>query len=175
MNFQANEIELAIGSSVRLISNSSADITQWQWTPPTGLDNSGIANPTASPKQSITYTCIASNGGGCVARDQVTIRVICKNTNVFIPNTFSPNGDGQNEVFYPRGTGLFRIKSMLIFNRWGEVVFENKDFQPNDPSAGWNGTYPGKKAPSDVYIYMVEILCDNNTVIPAKGSITLLR
>ena len=67
MNFQTNEITLSVGSSVRLMSNSSADITQWQWTPSTGLDNAGVANPIASPKQTVTYTCIASNGGGCIA------------------------------------------------------------------------------------------------------------
>jgi gliding motility-associated-like protein len=101
--------------------------------------------------------------------------VICNNQNFFVPNTFSPNGDGQNEVFYPRGSGLFRIKSMLVFNRWGQVVFEKRDFAPNDQSAGWTGTFKGQKASADVYIYMMEILCDNNTVIPVKGNVTLLR
>jgi hypothetical protein len=64
---------------------------------------------------------------------------------------------------------------VTIFNRWGQVVFERKDFAPNDPSAGWTGTFKGQKASADVYIYMMEILCDNNTVIPVKGNVTLLR
>ena len=101
--------------------------------------------------------------------------VVCGKENVFIPNTFSPNGDGRNEIFYPKGTGLFRIKSMRIFNRWGEVVFENKEFAANDASAGWNGTFKGKVASSDVYIYTMEILCENNAIIPFKGNVTLLR
>jgi hypothetical protein len=55
------------------------------------------------------------------------------------------------------------------------VVYERKDFAPNDPSVGWTGTFQGQKASADVYIYMMEILCDNNTVIPVKGNVTLLR
>jgi gliding motility-associated-like protein len=101
--------------------------------------------------------------------------MVCGKENVFIPNTFSPNGDGRNEVFYPKGTGLFRIKSMRIFNRWGEIVFEKKEFTPNDPSAGWNGMFKGKAASPDVYIYTMEILCENNSIIPFKGNVTLLR
>ncbi len=175
MNFQANDITLPVGSSVRLISNSSADITQWQWTPPQGLDNAGAANPVASPKQTITYTCIASNGGGCVARDQVTVNVVCKNTNVFIPNTFSPNGDGMNDLFYARGTGLFNIKSFRIFNRWGQLIFERYNVTPNTASSGWDGTYNGNAMQSDVYVYMMEVVCENGSIIPVKGNVTLLR
>jgi gliding motility-associated-like protein len=175
MNFQSNDITLSVGSSVRLISNSSADITQWQWTPSAGLDNAGSANPLASPRQTTTYTCIASNGGGCVSRDQVTIRVICKNTNVFIPNTFSPNGDGMNDIFFPRGTGLFNIKSFRIFNRWGQLIFERYNVAPNTVSQGWNGTYNGKDVQTDVYVYMMEVVCENGSIIPMKGNVTLLR
>jgi gliding motility-associated-like protein len=175
MNFQANEITLSVGSSVRLLSNSTADITQWQWTPSTGLDNAASANPVASPKQTVTYTCIASNGGGCIARDEVTVRVICKNTNVFIPNTFSPNGDGMNDLFYPRGTGLFTVKTFRIFNRWGQLVFERYNVLPNNAAHGWNGTYNSKQMQSDVYVYMMEILCENGSIIPVKGNVTLLR
>lgn len=175
MNFQSGEITLSVGSSVRLLSNSSSDITQWQWTPSIGLDNAGSANPVASPKQTVTYTCIASNGGGCVARDEVTVRVICKNTNVFIPNTFSPNGDGMNDLFYPRGTGLFTVKTFRIFNRWGQLVFERYNVLPNNATDGWNGTYNHKPLQSDVYVYMMEILCENGNVIPVKGNVTLLK
>lgn len=175
MNFQTGEIVLSVGSSVRLVSNSSPDITQWQWQPATGLDNAGSANPVASPKQTITYSCIASNGGGCVARDEVTIRVICKNTNVFIPNTFSPNNDGMNEMFYPRGTGLFTVKSFRIFNRWGQLIFEKYNMLPNSSADGWNGTFNGKMLQPDVYVYMMEIVCENGMNIPVKGNVTLLR
>ena len=90
-------------------------------------------------------------------------------------NTFSPNGDGQNDVFYPRGTGITSIKSMLIFNRWGELVFERKDFALNDVTAGWNGTFKTRPLTADVYVYVVEVQCGNNEVYGMKGNVTLMR
>jgi gliding motility-associated-like protein len=116
-----------------------------------------------------------TNQGGCVSRDNLTINVICNGANVFIPNTFSPNGDGSNDIFYPRGTGLFSIKSARIFNRWGEIVYEKNDFFANDTRAGWDGTYKGRKLTPDVYVYIIEVLCDNNTTLPFKGNVALIK
>jgi len=110
----------------------------------------------------------------CVSKGDVTVQVVCDNQNFFVPNTFSPNGDGSNDVFYPRGTGLFRIKALRIFNRWGEVVFEKREFQPNDPSSGWNGMYKGQKATTDVYVYQIEIYCNNDQVIKFAGNVALI-
>ena len=64
---------------------------------------------------------------------------------------------------------------MRIFNRWGELVFERKDFVANESAAGWNGTVKGKPADQDVYVYLIEIICDNATVIPLKGNVALIR
>ncbi len=175
VNIPADEIVLNVGASVRLLSNSSPDITSWQWQPVAGLNNAFIAEPLASPKQTTTYSVVASNGGGCVSRDQITVEVICKNTSVFIPNTFSPNNDGVNEIFYPRGTGLFNVKSFRIFNRWGQLVFERYNAAPNSSADGWNGKFNNKDLQSDVYIYMMEVICENGFSIPLKGNVTLLR
>lgn len=175
MNIQSDEIVINAGASVRLLSNSSPDITHWQWQPVTGLDNPFIAEPLASPKQTTTYSVVASNGGGCVSRDEVTVRVVCKNTSVFIPNTFSPNNDGVNEMFFPRGKGLFIVKSFRIFNRWGQLVFERYNVSPNNAADGWNGQYNGKTLTTDVYVYMMEIVCENGFIIPVKGNVTLLK
>jgi gliding motility-associated-like protein len=100
---------------------------------------------------------------------------VCNEKNYFIPNTFSPNGDGTNDVFYPRGSGINRIFSMRIFNRWGELVFERKDFNANEAAAGWNGTVKGKPAEQDVYVYIIEFICDNATIIPYRGNVALIR
>ena len=92
-----------------------------------------------------------------------------------MPKTFSPNGDGANDVFGPRGSGIFSINLLRIFNRWGEVVFEKVNFLPNDASAGWDGTVKGLRVNSDVYVYTAEILCENNTPMIVNGNIALLR
>jgi len=91
-----------------------------------------------------------------------------------MPNTFSPNNDGSNDAFYPRGKGLYSIKTLRIFNRWGEIVFEKKDFPVNSPSSGWDGTYKGKKPQPDVYVYQVEVICDNGELIKLDGNIALI-
>ncbi len=168
-------ITINVGNGSSLLMNYTGNITSYNWTPNTNLSCNNCAAPFASPKSNTTYTVRVTDRYGCVNQNDITVVVICNNINFFVPNTFSPNGDGQNEVFFPRGTGLFRIKSLIIFNRWGEVVFEKKDFPPNDASSGWTGIFKGKKASPDVYIYMMEILCENNTVIPVKGNVTLLR
>ena len=169
------EIDLNVGFSVQLKTQSSADITQWRWEPQAFLSDARTASPVASPTQSITYSCVATNGGSCFARDQVTIHVMCNNANMFVPNTFSPNGDGMNDRFFPRGTGVFNIKSLRIFNRWGQEVFERTNFLPNRETDGWDGTFKGLPIESDVYVYMLEVICENKSIIPFKGNVTLLR
>jgi gliding motility-associated-like protein len=158
-----------------LHANGSSDITTYRWQPPQGLNSVTVANPVASPAQSTTYACVASNGGSCVSRDEITINVICGSGNVYIPNTFSPNKDGMNDVFYPRGKGLFKIKSFRVFNRWGQIVFDKSNAAPNSANDGWDGNYNGKPLNADVYVYIIEVLCDNNFTIPFKGNITLIR
>jgi gliding motility-associated-like protein len=103
------------------------------------------------------------------------VTVVCNNSNFFIPNTFSPNNDGQNDVFYVRGRGIERIQSIRIFNRWGQPVFEKRDFMANDKSAGWDGTLKGKPADQDVYVYVIEVICENATIIPFRGNVALIR
>ena len=94
---------------------------------------------------------------------------------VFIPNTFTPNGDGQNDYFFPRGKGIDRMSSFRIFNRWGEVVYEKANFNANDASSGWDGTFKGKKLNPDVFVYTIDIMCENNTILNYKGNIALIR
>lgn len=170
-----NPVTINVGGGTDLLMDYTGDITSYTWTPASGLNCTTCPVPFASPSSNTTYTVEIQNVHGCMSSSEITVNVVCNGLNYFMPNTFSPNGDGQNDVFYPRGSGLFRIKSLLIFNRWGEVVFERKDFRPNEKSAGWDGTFKGQKASSDVYVYMLEILCDNNMVVPLKGNVTLLR
>jgi gliding motility-associated-like protein len=168
-------LTIAVGIGANIVMTYAGDITSYNWIPTTRLSCTNCPSPFANPQKTTKYTVQVEDRHGCTNSGDITVIVVCGKDNFFVPNTFSPNGDGRNEVFYPKGTGLFRIKSMRVFNRWGEVVFEKKEFPANDPSAGWNGTYKGKPASPDAYIYTMEILCENNTVIPVKGNVTLLR
>jgi len=164
-----------VGQTTDLVPSISADVNSVIWSPTGSIFRNDYPAASVKPNTTTTYTVEVSNAGGCKSRDNVTVYVICNGANVFIPNTFSPNGDGVNDIFYPRGKGLFRIKTARVFSRWGEVVYEKSDFTPNDASAGWDGTYKGQKLNTDVYVYVIEIMCDNNTVLTYKGNIALIK
>lgn len=153
----------------------SANATTWNWTPSTGLSCTDCANPLVNPKFSTVYSVKVTDANGCISSRNVQIIVVCNEKNFFIPNTFSPNNDGTNDRFYPRGTGLDRIQAMRIFNRWGELVFEKRNFPANDAASGWDGSYKGKPGASDTYIYMIDIICENANIITYKGNVTLIR
>ncbi len=164
-----------VGQSIELKPTASSDVSKITWLPSPGIVSTNGNNLLVKPRETTTYTAEAVNAGGCKAKDNVTVYVVCNGANIFIPNTFSPNGDGVNDIFYPRGTGLFRIKTLRIFNRWGEVMFEKNEFMPNDVSAGWNGTFKGKLLTPDVYVYTVDLVCDNNSILTLKGNVALLQ
>ncbi|HLX94006.1 MAG TPA: PKD domain-containing protein [Puia sp.] len=168
-------VTIAPGSSYQIKATGSSDIDAVAWNPPAGLSCSNCLTPVAAPISTTTYVVSATNNGGCTTSDSITIHVLCSGGNLFVPNTFSPNNDGMNDVFYVRGTGLTRVQSMLIFNRWGQVVFERKDFTANDPAAGWDGTINGKPAPVDVYVYTIEVICTNSQIVPFHGNVALIR
>jgi gliding motility-associated-like protein len=174
-NIIEDKITAVFGTTVPVQTTSSPDIISWRWSPPVGLSCTNCAAPNVTVNNTITYIVSAQNAGGCTATDRVTVVPVCDQNNVFIPNTFSPNNDGNNDVFYPRGRGILFVKSMKIFNRWGELLLDKKDFAVNDPSAGWDGTYRGARLTPDVYVYVIELICDGKNVLSYKGDITLLR
>ena len=169
------QMTIQAGFPVTIPAQYSSNTNAWIWSPATGLSCFQCPNPDAGPKFNTYYEVFFRDVFGCTNKGNITVSVICKNANLFIPNTFSPNGDGNNDVFYPRGKGLERVKMLRIFNRWGEVVFESKDFPVNNALYGWNGTYKGRKPEADVYVYQAEVYCDNGEIIKLNGNISLLR
>ncbi|MGQ0738691.1 MAG: PKD domain-containing protein [Bacteroidota bacterium] len=162
------------GFPVQIPAVYSPNTVNWIWSPATGLSCVNCPTPDADPKFKTLYQVYFTDVNGCSNTGSILVFVICKNANLFIPNTFSPNGDGSNDVFYPRGQGLERVKLLRIFNRWGEVVFEKRDVPVNDPFAGWNGTFRGRQPMADVYIYQAEVFCENGEIIKLNGNIALI-
>jgi len=169
------DITINVGQTIDLVPLISSDVTSAVWSPTGGQFRSDWPSITVKPRETTTYTIDVANAGGCTARSNRTVYVICDGANVFIPNTFSPNNDGINDVFFVRGTGLFNIKTIKIFNRWGEMVYTKTGIRPNDAVAGWDGTYKGQKLNPDVFVYIIEITCDNNSVLTYKGNIALIK
>ena len=109
--------------------------------------------------------------GNCIVRD--TINVIGGNESslLWVPNTFTPNEDGLNEIFKPTGTDIIQF-DMKIFNRWGEKIFESNDF-----NVGWNGTYKGQTAETATYVWLINYTtsCSKNTNIRKSGQVNVIR
>lgn len=166
---------ISVGSSLHLSAVISPDVRKMVWKPPSGLNCATCPDPIATPKENTTYSIEVMNEGGCKTSDQITVSVFCSNSNLFLPNTFSPNSDGNNDVFHPRGKGIYSIKSFRVFNRWGEMIFEKTNMAPNDISQGWDGTHKSRPAPQDVYVYTVDVICENKVVLNFKGNVILIR
>ena len=121
------------------------------------------------------YILTVVDSNGCIATDDLTIFVDARD-DIFIPNAFSPNGDGDNERFTIfTGNDVAIVRSFLVFNRWGEIMFEVYDFPPNDEDFGWNGKYRGQLQNTGVFVYMAEIEFIDGTVELYKGDVLLMK
>lgn len=163
------------GSEVRLQLQTSPDVTKVQWEPGTWLSCTDCPAPLAQPRSSISYHITATNQYNCISTDELNLKLVCESGVVFLPNTFSPNGDGQNDIFYIRGRGIRTVKVFRIFNRWGQLVFERGHFNAEDPAAGWDGSFRGVALNPDVFVYYTEMVCDTNETFVLKGNVTLLK
>lgn len=161
-----SNVTIAQGQSVVL--NGTTNEAIYSWTPPTGLNNPNILNPTAAPDQTTTYFLTASNGI-CEISDEMTVFVV---EGLEIPNVFSPNGDGVNDVWEIQGTQNFNDIYVVIYDRSGQKVFESVNY---NPLSFWNGNSRGRALPATTYFYTIELnrgTPDRQTI---KGAVTLVR
>jgi gliding motility-associated-like protein len=170
-----NDTTMMAGYPLQLKPTYSPDVTRVVWVPSIFLSCYDCKTPVSTPMYSATYTVFAYTANNCMSKDVINVYATCTKENLFIPNTFSPNGDGSNEVFYPRGRGIQKIKSFKIFNRWGRLIHLSENFFANDQSAGWEGIKDGKYVTPDVYVYMIDLVCENGNIITLKGDVTLIR
>ncbi len=138
------------------------------WIAGEGIFCHPCPNSQIMPKQSSCYTIRAINDYNCIATDEVCVEVTT-NYNIYIPNIFTPNEDGMNDVFLVYGTGLTKFE-MTIFDRWGEKLFVSKD-----QLVGWDGSYKGKISKNDVYPYLVQYTSLDGQKHTKSGHVTLLK
>lgn len=168
---------LAAGSTFTLNpSITNGPIRNYIWSPITDLSCNNCPTPLVTVKKNVCYSLQAINAYGCAGSDTMCIKAFCESTQVFIPNTFTPDNDGINDLLVVRGTGIKLVKSFRVFNRWGQVVFERANFPPNDASHAWNGRIRGGNAASpDVYVYTCEVLCEDDTPFVYKGNVAIVK
>jgi gliding motility-associated-like protein len=166
-------VSLPLGESIVLRPAVDGNISSYLWSPATGLSNIHIEDPVAMPLKNTTYTLNVETAEGCKDSGALTVNVVSP---IRIPNAFSPNGDGKNDIFFilggPEGS---RIKDFSIFNRWGQKIFQRADTPSGDPAFGWNGYYNGSAAMQGVYIYRVIILLADGSSQLFQGTVILIR
>jgi gliding motility-associated-like protein len=164
---------MELGDSVRLNAGSTElppDPGTYNWYPSEGLDCPTCPAPAAAPARSTIYTLTYTDEKGC--RDTADVRLIVDTTpQAYAPNAFSPNGDDANDRFtLYRGRGVREVRDLRIFDRWGELIWE----QPAGDERGWDGTYRGQRMPAAVFAYTGSLVMVDGRRVSVSGSLTLL-
>jgi gliding motility-associated-like protein len=160
------------GQQVQLTATNLGAGYSYTWTPSKWLSNNKIFNPIATPYGNVEYNLLVVDQWGCEFTAMVrltVIEVICDDPYIFVPNAFTPNGDGTNDVLYVYSLYADELY-FAIYNRWGEKVFETTDM-----NRGWDGTFKGRESDPGVFDYYLEVRCYNQKVFRKKGNITLIR
>jgi gliding motility-associated-like protein len=164
-----------LGGSHILDATVSNDISILKWTPPVGLKCDSCLTTVATPTTSTVYTLNVTDTEGCKARNSVSVAVD-KKRRVFSPTVFSPNGDGENDVFMLYSDNSVKLVSTFrIFNRWGALVYATENFLSGDTTKGWDGTFNGKQLPTDVFVFYAEIEYKDGKKEMVQGDVTLMR
>ena len=173
------EVEIDYGDSVRLIAQTNfpeASLAQITWQDSLTLSCGDCLAPYAQPTETSVYQITVISENGC--SDKAFVRVfVNRQFPVYFPNIFSPNGDGDNDLFYPFAElgSVTKIHEFYIFDRWGNADYSANNFSANDPRFGWDGTKAGEKMNPAVFVYFAEIAFADGRIEIFKGDVTLMR
>jgi gliding motility-associated-like protein len=169
--FAGNDTSVLAGEPLLLhaIDVNNSGFTQWAWTPSTDLNNPAIADPIALPQRATTYTVVATTPAGCQGSAEIAVKVFTS-VGLFVPNAFTPNGDGHNDVLKAIPVGMRSLSFFSVFSRPGQRVFFT-----TDASAGWDGRFNGRPQNSGVYVWMAEGIDLSGRRIDREGTVLLIR
>ena len=172
-----NDMTINIGGSITLPVNINQSVDTIFWNESSGIncDSLSCLSPTVQPFDNSVYIVSVANGDGCMASDTLEVSV-SKERPFFIPNAFSPNGDGINDNFVlSPGPNTTMIHSVRIYNRWGALILELPETLPNQSIIGWDGTFKGEKVTSGVYIFAVDVSFVDGERTILSGDVTVIR
>ena len=156
------------GASVQLTGTGGV---QYFWTPAAGLSNANVFNPVATPDTTTSYVLTVTDLFGCQNTDTMQVVVFDFVTPFWVPSAFTPDGNGHNDVFFVRGGGFVTFE-FSIYNRYGQLLFITKDI-----TEGWDGTNKvnGQETPPDAYVYKINGVLSDGTVVNTKGLVNLIK
>ncbi|MEM6698388.1 MAG: gliding motility-associated C-terminal domain-containing protein, partial [Bacteroidota bacterium] len=170
----ATDPTIILGQSTSLNIFGGDDSYLYTWDADPSLSSTTSTNPTVEPVETTVYTIEIESEDGCIITRTVTVEVLnlpCEEPYIFIPNAFTPNGDDNNDVIKVQGPHIEEL-SLMIYNRWGELVFET-----NDVDGEWDGTHQrtGQLAEGRVFGFYLVVRCIGGDTFTKRGNITLLR
>lgn len=172
--FAGNDTSIVAGQPLQLRAAVNDPLAnQFTWTPSTSLNFSNIYNPVATlgaATGSITYEVKAANVSGCYGRDDIKVTVFKTAPDIFVPNAFTPNSDGHNDVIRPVYAGISQLNFFRIYNRWGQLVFST-----TETGKGWDGTIGGIPQPTGTFVFTVQAMDYQGRSIIKKGTVILVR
>jgi len=151
------------------VTLTATNALSYVWSPNYHISNLTGSMVTVSPLQTTQYVVTGRNSSQCFSRDTINVIVIDDCGEMFVPNAFSPNNDGNNDVLKVRGLCLESL-TFMVFNRWGEKVFET-----TDKEIGWDGTFQGELMNTAVFVYKLEGRTYAGKAYNMKGNVTLMR
>jgi gliding motility-associated-like protein len=155
------------------LSLSATGGLTYQWSPATYLNDAAIPDPVALFTQdhnAFTYKVVTLADNGCGDSATITIRAFVKGRYIYMPTGFTPNGDGLNDILKPTLTAVKKLETYIIFNRYGEIVFETKEM-----GKGWDGIWKGKPQPNGLFTWMVRVKLYDDSISVEKGTVSLIR
>lgn len=162
------------GTTHQLLATASPDVVEYSWTPASLLNNATILRPTTNLQADQLFILTVKDFAGCKGKDSVLIRVYEGEGNnqptYYVPNSFTPNGDGLNDIFRAVPVGIASTDFFRVYNRSGKVIFDTKSFM-----RGWDGSYNGIKQPSGTYVWIVKGIDVKGKPVVKKGTVLLLR
>lgn len=169
--FAGSDTSILINQSLQLnaIDVNNIGFSNYTWSPDIGLNTASIQNPVALITKDIWYTVTASTPDGCEGMDSIFIKVF-QVSNIFVPNAFTPNNDGLNDILKVIPTGIKEFKYFVIYNRWGQKVFFT-----SDAGKGWDGTFQSELQPAGIYVWESVGIDYSGKAVQQRGIVMLIR
>jgi len=171
-------IKLGDSTTIRTYTNIPPNqIADVVWTPAIGLSCDDCIQPMAKPLKNQSYNVKVMDVNGCEATATVNF-LVDTNPNIYLPNAFSPNNsDGINDRFtvFAKSSSVRLVKTLRVFDRWGNLVFERENFSPNDASLGWDGRFNGQSLGAQVFVYYAEVVMIDDRDLLIRGDVALVE
>jgi len=174
-SIEADPAEIFFGQSTQLSIDPDQPGYTFEWSPAEDFDDPFSPNPIVTPSSAgdNVYEVTVTSPEGCEETIIYTLtvrEVLCRVENFYVPNMFTPNGDGHNDIFEVHTNAIDEFR-LLVFDRWGEMIFDSELSSLN----GWDGSLDGLDLPPDVYGYCVQVSCEEGEEFVKTGNVTLVK